>query len=55
VCVKCRLRRSLVCLQCTMKSETVIGVYKVHSEERHLLVCVQCTGQGETVFGVCKV
>jgi len=32
-----------VCVQCTVQSETVIGV------------CVQCTVQNETIIGVCTV
>jgi len=55
---QCTVRLLLVCVQCTVQSETVIGVCTVHSAQcrvRLLLVCVQCTVQGETVVGVCKV
>ena len=53
----------LVCVQCTVQSETVIGVctvcywcvYSVQCRVRLLLVCVQCTVQSETVIGVCTV
>jgi len=40
---QCRVRLSLVCVQCTVQSETVIGV------------CVQYTVQSETIIGVCTV
>jgi len=46
VCVysaQCTVRFLLVCLQCTVQSETVTGV------------CVQCTVQSEIVTGVCTV
>jgi len=36
-------------------SESVIGVYTVHSVVRLFLLCVQCTVQNETVIGVCTV
>jgi len=59
----------MVCVQCTVQSETVIGVCTVQSAEgnsywcvysaectvRLLLVCVQCTVLSETVIGVCTV
>ena len=63
---QCRVR---LCVQCTVQSETVIGVCTVHSAEREcywcvysvqcrvrlLLVFVLCTVQSETVIVVCTV
>ena len=63
------MRLLLVCVQCTVQSETAIGVctmqsagsdcywcvYSVQCRVRPLLVCVQCRVQGETLFGVCTV
>ena len=59
----------LLCVQCKVQSETVIGVCAVHSvawkrywcvcseqcRVRLLLVCVQCTVKSESVIGVCAV
>ena len=58
-----------MCVQCTVRSETVIGVCKEHSADWDcywcvyssqcrvglLLVCVECTVQSETVIGVYTV
>jgi len=44
-----------VCVQCTVQSETVIGVYSAQCRLRMLLVCVQCAMLNETVSGVCTV
>ena len=43
MCAQCTVRLLLVCAQCTVQSETVIGVF------------VKCTVQSETFIGVCTV
>jgi len=51
-----RVRLLLVCVQCTVQSETVTGVFTVTVQSETVTgVCVQCTVQSEIVTGVCTV
>ena len=51
--VQGRVRLLLVCVNCTVNIQNVIGVYIAQCRERLLLAFVQCTVQSETVIGVC--